>query len=401
MTQKSVFWTTNDTGDGPAAGYTEADMYNFLRRLLVPEVEDEQGVLRGVGSELAVSGSSSPLAVADGAAIVYGLFYENSASLNLAVTIPVVGVTGGRVNLKADWTAQTVRAVVQLSTDGTPDIPALVQTAGAEWSIPLATFTINQAGTITLTDVRNFCQFANWMNAAMIDAVTGLSVIGRASGSEGAAAAITAGSDGLALIRSGGALLFGQVPTGGIADDAVTADKIADDAVGTDQIADEAVTADKIAADAVDDTKLGARAPQFYRRQGGNAADWSSAGVNNYTPGAVRMQAGTISITIPDTNYYASQGITLPTELSDKPLVFLTVLTPTNNIYSARAEFDFGERVHHRSQPEYFLWHLQYLGFLAGYWAGVINENHRVAVKNTAQSAQSFLGKRKEQRDHG
>lgn len=57
MTEISRFWTTNNTGDGPAAGYTAADFYNIMRRLLITDQEASQGVLRGVLNELAVSGS--------------------------------------------------------------------------------------------------------------------------------------------------------------------------------------------------------------------------------------------------------------------------------------------------------------------------------------------------------
>jgi hypothetical protein len=57
----------------------------------------------------------------------------------------------------------------------------------------------------------------------------------------------------------------------------------------------------------VDDTIVGNRVPQFYRRQGGSATDWSAGGTTSYTPGAVRMQSGvalvdsegTITVTFP------------------------------------------------------------------------------------------------------
>lgn len=338
MTEKSLFWVTNDTGDGPAAGYTAADFYNFMRRLLIPGKETVQGVLRGVRNELVVSGSSSPVSVAPGAAIVYGLFYENSSALNLAVGIPVIGVTGGRVNLKADWSAQTVRAVIQLNSDGVAGIPALVQTAGAEWSIPLATFTINPAGQIALSDARQFCQFASYLSADLIDDLAGLSVIGRAASTQGAAAAITAGSDGQALRRSGGALGFGQISTAGIADGAVTGNKIANGAVGGDQIANGAISTAKIADDAVDDTKVGNRVPQFYRRQGGSATDWTTPGTDTYTPGAVRIQAGMITITINSGVNDGEATVTFPVSFSDKPLVFATPDGDPGYIISPRAD---------------------------------------------------------------
>ena len=338
MTQKSVFWETTGVGDGPLAGYTAADMYNFLRRVFLTDQEAAQGVLRGVLNELAVTGSSSPLSVASGAAVCYGIFYSNSSPLSLAVGTPVNGTTGGRVNLQVDWTAQTIRAVVQTNTDGVATIPALVQVAGDEWNVPLATFTITTGGTIALNSAREYCQFAEYLTADMIDDLTGLSVVGRASGSSGAAAAITAGSDGLVLRRASGNLGFGQVETAGIADDAVTVDKIADNAIDTAQIAAGAVTNSKLADNSVDDTKVGDRVPALIRRVGNGATDWNLAGVTTYTPAAVRIQGGAADITIGAGTYAGSVAVTFPVAFSGKPMVFMTVMsTSGTNSYSLRA----------------------------------------------------------------
>jgi len=294
------------------------DFYNLLRRLLTPDNEDKQGVLRGVGSELVVSGTSSPLSLAAGAALVYGLFYENTAAKNLTVATPVVGTTGGRINLKADWTAQTVRAQVQLNTDGVADIPALTQTAGVEWSLPLYTFTITTAGGISLTRVVEYCQFADYITADMIQDVTGLSVIGRASNSEGDAELLTAANDGEVLVRSGNTLGFGQVGTDGIADDAVDTDQIADDAV--------------------DDTKVGERVFKLNRRQGGSSTDWNSAGASNYTPGNVRMQSGIVTVSIANGQSYGVTTVTFPEAFSYKPLVFFGVNSNTSALVCVRAD---------------------------------------------------------------
>ena len=111
------------------------------------------------------------------------------------------------------------------------------------------------------------------------------------------------------------------VVAGGIADDAVTQAKIANDAVDAARIAAGAVGADALASDAVDDTKVGNRVPQFYRRQGGGASDWSTAGTTTYTPTTVRMQAGSVSITLSSESSKAF-SITFPTAFSNVPVVF-------------------------------------------------------------------------------
>lgn len=363
MAETSAFWTTNGTGDGPSDGYTATDFYDFVRRLLITDQEASQGVLKGVLNELAVSGSSSPLSVASGSAIAYGFFYQNSASLNLTVTTPTTGTTGGRVNLKVDWTAQTVRAVVQLNTDGTVDIPALTQIAGSEWNLPLATFTITMAGVITLTDVRSYCQFANYLTAASLENVTGLSVIGRASNTIGQSAAITADTDGEVLVRNSNTVEFGQAPTAGIANNAVTDAKlrqstglsvigrsanttgnVADITAGSDGdilrrsgtsigfgtiaaagIASSAISTAKIANDAVTIDKIGNQVPGISGRQGGSSTNWATSGTSNYTPGAVRMQGGAITVAVSDGNAYGAATVTFPAAFSYTPLIVVAI----------------------------------------------------------------------------
>lgn len=146
-------WTTDTTGDG-AARYNEERANEFFRIFDVRDEENE-GVVPGRWDEFAVSGTATPLTVAAGAAVCYGRVWNDAAS-TLAVTTPTTGTTGGRVVLRADWTAKTIRAVVKMSGDGNGAIPALTQTAGATWEISLATFQVTTGGVITVTDDRKF-----------------------------------------------------------------------------------------------------------------------------------------------------------------------------------------------------------------------------------------------------
>lgn len=158
MAEKSLFWYTNgftgDTGDG-AAPYTQEE-FRLFNHAWAAKNQANVGVFPGVLNELAVTGSSSPLSVDTGRAVVYGFPYWADSSVSVAVSTPSVGTTGGRVVLRANWTAQTVRAVAVLNTDGTATIPSLTQSAGSTWDMPLATFTITTGGTITLTDAREW-----------------------------------------------------------------------------------------------------------------------------------------------------------------------------------------------------------------------------------------------------
>lgn len=224
MAESSLLWDSIGSGDGPATGYTETQVIEFLRDLFTGDQYASMGVFPGVDSELACSSATNQVTVAAGAGMVYGLFYRNTASLPIAVTSPVVGTTGLRVVLRASWAAQTVRATVIKNTDGTSAAPAATQTALTTYDITLATGTITTGGAITLTDARTFI----------------------------------------------------RIPTA-----------------------------------------------LLYRRQGGSATDWTTAGTTNFTPGETIVQAGVVNV-----SYSSGTGtatVTFPTAFSQKPLIQLTV----------------------------------------------------------------------------
>ncbi len=96
--------------------------------------------------------------------------------------------------------------------------------------------------------------------------------------------------------------------------------------VVTGMLADLSVTLGKLAADSVDDTKAGNRVPQFYRRQGGSATNWATAGTTTQTPGAVRMQMGQADFGSINPGVSATVSITFPTAFSNVPLVIGTAM---------------------------------------------------------------------------
>lgn len=321
MTQKSWPWSTvAGLGDGVTA-LGESDSRLFLATWFGIQSPVSEGVSKGVGLELAVSGVASPLSVATGSAICYGL-YINDATVTLAVATPAIGTTGGRVVLQTNWAGTggagaeaRTRLVAKISADGSGAIPALTQVVGTTWEISLATFTITTGGVITVTDDRTFrkpttlagtTEIADLAISSAKIADNGvldtklrdsgaLSVIGRAANSSGDPADISAGSDTQVLRRSGTTLAFGQIVTGGVADDAV------------------------------DDTKVGNRVPQFYRRQGGSATNWSTKGTSTQTPTSVRMQGGVIELTVGIGGNTGAVTVTFPTAFSNVPIALLTI----------------------------------------------------------------------------
>lgn len=149
MAQSSLGFTTDGTGDGTATGYTSAQFQAYMRSLWIDDGDlDEQGVIYGQGNGLEVTVTGAGASQVDtGSALVYGIWYENTAAVAVAHTTPLIDTTGWRIVLRASWAAGTVRVTLVESADGVAAIPALTQVAGTTWDIPLA------QGTITVGDV--------------------------------------------------------------------------------------------------------------------------------------------------------------------------------------------------------------------------------------------------------
>src|SRR5258706_1888033 len=165
-----MLWTTSGTGDGPSGGFTQANWVDFLRYIFGGLSSTNQAILDlSSGSDLLCSGTASPVAVSSGAAVVYGFFYWNTASVNVTVTTPAIGTTGFRIVLRAGWAAQTVRIALLTSSDGVASIPAVTQTAGTTWEVSLASGTITTGGVIALTDLRQFVHMASRLDFTKLD----------------------------------------------------------------------------------------------------------------------------------------------------------------------------------------------------------------------------------------
>lgn len=122
------------------------------------------GVIRTLANDLAVSGDSSGMNVkiATGSAWIKGGYYENDAIITLAIDASHATLHRyDRIIVRIDWIANTIAAAVVKGTPGaSPSVPALTQTFGTLWEIPLAIVYI--AATVTVinaagvTDARLF-----------------------------------------------------------------------------------------------------------------------------------------------------------------------------------------------------------------------------------------------------
>lgn len=160
MAQKSRFWdTAAGLGDG-ADTYSAFQVREFLRAAFTTDRYNSEGVLAGVINKLEVTGSTSPLSVNTGAALVNGIYCSNDASVSVTVPTPGNGTTGHRVVLQTLWSTQTVRVALISSADGVATLPALTQSENSRWEIGLASLTITTDGAITLADTRDYCHYA-------------------------------------------------------------------------------------------------------------------------------------------------------------------------------------------------------------------------------------------------
>lgn len=186
MTFSSILWQTSTTGDGAAAGYTQAQTIRMFSNLLLNDMTDE-GVLKNYANQLAETvnhGAAPTIDIDTGGAWIKGFPAWSEASENLAVTIPLVGDTGFRVVARASGgVTRTFRLAVLMNTDGVSALPALTQDAtfpsgaGTLWEIPLYSGVVDTSGDMWetaaklvagVTDDKIFCHPNIEVETAMI-----------------------------------------------------------------------------------------------------------------------------------------------------------------------------------------------------------------------------------------
>lgn len=162
MTERSMFWEGTVLGDcGP---YTQTHLMDQFTRAITNGTGN-RGVLFGWLNELEVTSSTNttPVSVASGAAIVYGMFYHNDSSVSVSIPTPSAGFSRyDLIVVRRDWSAQTARiARVAGVAAAFPTVPSLTQTANTTYEVPLAQVFVDATGAVTITDTREFCQWTN------------------------------------------------------------------------------------------------------------------------------------------------------------------------------------------------------------------------------------------------
>jgi hypothetical protein len=125
VAERSLFWTSNGTGDGIALAASQFS--EWLRASFTNDKYATEGVVAGVGGQFAVTGTSSPLTIGTGVAYVNGYYYQSTSTGSAVIPTPTTGTTGHRIVIRASTTAQTVRLDLKSSNDGTSSPPAVQQ----------------------------------------------------------------------------------------------------------------------------------------------------------------------------------------------------------------------------------------------------------------------------------
>jgi hypothetical protein len=160
MTEKSWIWPT--TGSGDVSPISVADTAAIFAALFLGTNPGrlDYGVIPGLLNELAPVVSGTNILVATGWALVDGHPYRNDATKTVTPVVPTVGTTGRRLVLRASWSAgvQTVRITEISSADGTAAIPAMTQTSGTTYDVPICSYTVATGGGAigAFTDTRSY-----------------------------------------------------------------------------------------------------------------------------------------------------------------------------------------------------------------------------------------------------
>lgn len=187
MTEYSAPWGGTTTGDAAVSAPYQDDFWSDMWSLLFTYRRTRQGVIRtsrtGYTSELAITNpSGNTIRVANGAAVVGGKVYQNTANVDNTITTPAAPDTNYYTFvLRKSFANQTVRvAVVGPST---VTYPALTQTDGTTWEIPLAYVNIvHTTGVITIVDAREYVNDEYVNDAATTTSSLAFSVIHSTSG---------------------------------------------------------------------------------------------------------------------------------------------------------------------------------------------------------------------------
>lgn len=180
MTQDSRPWDGISVGD--AGPFSAAEWQQIWKYIIGADgARSNVGPFLGSGTQpddgLKVQAKTVPntqIEVLIGSALVQGIFYLNDATVSFTIAANASGNPRiDTVILRADYTAQTVRLfVLQGTPAASPTPPALTQSAGVTWEIPIADIAVaNGFSTITNANITSRHEWANMSPGVFLDNV--------------------------------------------------------------------------------------------------------------------------------------------------------------------------------------------------------------------------------------
>jgi hypothetical protein len=149
MTEKSYPWGDEVVGDATLAPYSD-DFWSDFQRMLYTIDRKVIGLVPMRDSNLlGYTIGAGKVTIASGEALVDGKFYQNDANVDINLPTPAAATRVDVIVLRKGWTAQTIRLTRVAGTEGA-GVPAITQTDGVTWDVPLYTFQITTGGVITL-----------------------------------------------------------------------------------------------------------------------------------------------------------------------------------------------------------------------------------------------------------
>ena len=179
MAEVSQPWDGVATGDAVRAPYNASEWDDQFEDMFNSDVN--LGILASRGGELAGSiPGANQFRIASGAALVKGKWYRNTANIDFAPA----NAGGGnwrrdRIVLSSTWAninsaardpaiqlAQTIRLIRLINPVENAAAPAVTQTDGVLWEIPLYQINISDAGVVTIqSDDREFITVGTGLGA--------------------------------------------------------------------------------------------------------------------------------------------------------------------------------------------------------------------------------------------
>jgi len=247
MAEFSGIWTTEDTtpvGD-QVAGYTQAHWADIMD--IMGGVTAANSIARGYMNELEglVTGANT-VQINTGGGLVDGKVYRNDApkDINIPSAVGVGNTRIDRIVLRCTWANFKVRLYRIAGVDaGLPTPPTIIETSGSVYDLKLYQALVDTSGNVVLTDERDFPILLVDTDNLVNDAVNGSKIADNSIDSEHyvdgsideehLAAAVSAKlvTGGNNHDHNGGD--GAQIPTNGIANNAVTPAKLSSAAFPT------------------------------------------------------------------------------------------------------------------------------------------------------------------------